>query len=544
MLFNRLLKFISILIIGLIIVIIFSQIVPFEMDEFAAYHPIMCFYYKANILNTFRESCSAYNLNFLNSGIILPLRANNYIGFFQSIIYLPIFPLWKDPLSARFLGYIFLILQAIILGKIFKMKYEHVLIGLVLFFPYFFQHIVDTGPISFQTTSIFLVYFLIIKWTQKIKIYPLLLITLLIFFGIATKLSYFWLLPGLFLIFLWEIIKNKKLIFTYKNLQKLCLGVSISILIFTLLVYGLFLSTDPGNNKIFPFLSEIINGPRGELYSISELIKINWRQLPIIKSLINPLEATQRIYWNNIMHNSIAYFYDFIVFLFLPFIILILMIGKKIVINKNIGDVIILYFSFLVSLFFIIFTRQAWAVHHLILVYPFLILFSIKSLTILKTVNFKWGKFFKFKYIITLFLILFCFLNFLIFITFNKQTVHHANDFSRIKINQILEDEQLAKSYSYVVIDWGMYYLQGLYGNINQSVIYLEPLNQISQIAELKNISNKSNRKLLFIYNKKILESDMDLIQKSFKLSTCKLIQNSTAWDILLEQDNSNNICF
>lgn len=530
------------LIIGVIIVFIFSKIVPYHMDEFAAYHPIMCLYYKANLFNNFRESCSAYNLNFINSGLILPLRANYYVGSFQAILYLPLFILWKSPLSARFLGYIFLLLQAIILGKIFKIKFEYLLGGFLIFFPYFFQHIVDTGPISYQTTSIFLIYFLILKWIKNLKISYLIVITLLIFCGIFTKLSYFWLLPGLLLIFGWEIYKNKKSIFKYNNFRKLCLGFSFALLIFTLLFYFLFLSTNPSDSQSYPLIDEITKSPRSSLYTLSELKEIKIFQMPIIKALINPLEATQRIYANRVIEH--LYIYDFFIFILLPFILIILLYKGKIIFDENIGDLIIFYLSFIITIFFIMATKQAIAMHHLILAYPFLILFSLKSINILKNIQFKSSKTIRFQTIIIPYLALFCILNIYLYSILPKQTIDSQSDFSLIDINKILNNEQLARDYLFVVVDGGMYYSQALYGNINQSVIYIQPLDTENEIQALKDLSRENNRKLLFIYNQKRLESDMNLVRKSFVLDRCKLISESSVWDILLEKNNSRNICF
>ena len=123
---------VSILLIGIVISVIFSQFVPFHMDEFTHYRQILCFHYKYNSLNTFRGGCYEFDLNFLNTGVFLPLRSTAYMGSLHSILYYPLFLVWKSPISARFLGIVFLLIQALILSKIFNIRIGYIFLGLIL----------------------------------------------------------------------------------------------------------------------------------------------------------------------------------------------------------------------------------------------------------------------------------------------------------------------------------------------------------------------------------------------------------------------------
>ena len=123
---------------------IFSAHVPFSMDEFIQYHALSCLYYPSNNLNTFRESCSVHSLAVF-SDCYWPLRSFDYVGSLPGLIYFPLFYLWPSLYSARFLGLLFLMLQAFCLNRIFKVHFLVAFIGLLTFMPYAFQHVVDTG---------------------------------------------------------------------------------------------------------------------------------------------------------------------------------------------------------------------------------------------------------------------------------------------------------------------------------------------------------------------------------------------------------------
>ena len=210
---NKFVKIVLLIIAGLFITILFCKFVPYNMDEFSSYQVIICAHYKNAHLNTFRESCGRSDLNVLNTGLFLPLREYEYIGSITSLYYYPVFLMWKSPVSARFMGIIFLLIQAIILSKIFKIKIEYIFLGLVAFFPYFFQHIVDTGVVGFQITLTYAAYYFLTRWFEKINLKYILIVSLLLFLGIWAKLTFVFFLPGLSLIFLQLLIKNRKSIF-------------------------------------------------------------------------------------------------------------------------------------------------------------------------------------------------------------------------------------------------------------------------------------------------------------------------------------------
>jgi len=532
---------VSLLLIGIVISVIFSRFVPYNMDEFIHYRQIICYHYKYNSLNTFRGGCFDFDLNFLNTGVFLPLRSTGYMGSLPSILYYPLFLVWKSPISARFLGIVFLLIQALILSKIFNIRIGYIFLGLIFFFPYFFQHIVDTGITGFQCSILIFLYFLTAKWLKSLKTsYPL-WIALIVFLGIWAKLSFFWLLPGIGILFLMLVTENRKTIFERKNFQILVVH---SLLIF-IIVGGLssllFLSTDRDGHF---FADELFSGPRSEVYSLKELLDPNTiGQSQAFKALINPYQSTQRIYHVKSL-SLFTYVYDFLVYISIPLMGIILFITAKGDSKKGVLKSLLLFFVFIITFFIILRTKRARFMHHTILSFPFLILCALILFNALREkgrhiLNSRF-----LKIILLSWFSLFFLLNSYLFLTFSNQEIRHFDDFSKIKINEILRNAYLAKNYFYVTIDWGIYYYQALYGHPSQGVLYLTPLNKKWQIDRLKKLSREYDRKLLFIYNTQKKASNLRLIQESFSLKPCHRVDAEAVWQILLEVDESEeNIC-
>ena len=182
--------------------------------------------------------------------------------------------------------------------------------------------------------------------------------------------------------------------------------------------------------------------------------------------------------------------------------------------------------------------------HHTILSFPFLILCALTLFNSLREKGQYVLKSRFWKILLFSWLALFFLLNSYLFVTFPRQEIRHFDDFSKIKINEILINAYLAENYFYVAIDWGIYYYQALYGHPSQGVLYMTPLNKQWQIEKLKELSREYDRKLLFVYNSRKKASNLDLIQESFPLKPCHLVDADSIWQILLEVDESEeNIC-
>ncbi len=493
---------------GLIVVSLFAHFVPYNMDEFSLYHTLACHYYPNNLLNTFRVGCLEFDLMLPFTKVYLPLREYTYMGSLTSVYFTPIFLIWKNPESVRFMGIIFLALESILYSKLFNLKFKYIFIGLTVFFPYFFQHIVDTGVVGFQITLFLTSLLLIRTWVKKKNIIFPFLSFLLIFLGVWTKLTFIWFIPAFLILLAIEVLKDTN------GYRKLLVQFTISVLVIASLFAYLFASQDR-NGKLF--LEEFFSDSRTRITSIKSFLlafRPDWiLSSPVIKAVINPYESTQRIY-DPISKPLFSVFYDVFVFFLLP------LIWVK---SKNARS-IIFYLLFWVTLLFIYRSGRSWSIHHAILAYPFLIM---SFLSLAKSLN---------KKLLIFVIVIFVLLNSFLFLTFSKQKIPLANDFSAQIVNTELNNEELGNKYIYVIVDWGMYYFQSLYGPKNQTALYFEPLDSKNQIEEIKKIAKTENKNIIFVYNSADPKSSMQLINKSFKFKKNKITSKNSIWQLLIQE--------
>lgn len=525
-------KFLVILAVCMTLTIVFCKVVPYNMDEFVHYHAIICHHYSNNELNTFRERCGGYDFNILNTGLILPMRAYFYNGSFPCLYYYPVFRILRDPISARFLGILSLLLQSIILARIFNFRYEYILLFLAVFFPYFFQHMADTGPVLYMTLSVVLLYFLFDNWLRRQQWRHTVVIPFIIWSGIWSKLAYFWIIPSIGVMFLFIAFERRSDI--RKKLKRILVQTPILIIVLAILLSTLFLSTHAENSNNRPYLQYLKDNNYRPIDEITNLDQL--KQNHVFKSLINPLEATQRIYYVG-KPSRFSYYYTLVLYLFVPVSVAIMFLLRR---RRSVFRPLLFYFCFLLTVFMIIRTDGSWAMHHTVLSFPFLVMAMLSTAHILKT---QFGG--RYRLLIKLFFVSFIVLNSYFFMEFQKQEIMGHSDWSRGTVNNVLNNRYLAENYFYVVIDWGMYYYQGLYGPDSQSVLYMDPLKNGRDVDNLKKLSEQYNRKVLFIYNTVHSGSDLGLIKRSFPVKDCKLLEKDTVWSILIEEDsNSENICF
>lgn len=559
---RKLLTFSVYIEVTLLLVFLFCAVVPYEMDEFIHYHPLLCHYYPGNLLNTFRGGCSIYDLNLLNTGVVLPLRSFYYSGSFPALYYLPLFLLWRSPVSARWMGLLFILLQSVLLSKLYKRKLPTVFASLVLFFPYMFQHVVETGPVAFQITTVYLCASLFRRWHERNSMFAAAMAGLLLFLGLWTKLTELWLLPGIGLLFLLSFVEHKGHLLdinpVFRQITEF-LRVSpvglppleraaapgqaprepghrrrflaqflVFFFLFTAPSTVLFLSTSPNDPTVHPLLKQLNDSEQRVIPALDEAF---W-SIPIVKAFVNPLEATQRIYQVGAA-GSLAYAYDFFIY-GAPLGLLLLAITRRPRRWNRIVRGLLLYGVFLLTAGIVLATKQSWAMHHAILSFPFLILSTFEALECFrleKTPHWIEGLLRK------AFIAAFVLLNLAWFLLFPLQRVQVFNDGSKTTVNHLLQDPVLAERYFYVVLDWGMYYYQGLYGADQQSVLYMRGLWEERQIKELKDLSALHKRKLLFIVNSKEPSSDLYVIRKAFNLVRCEAIGEQAVWQVILEKD-------
>ena len=520
------------------ITVMFSAIIPYDMDEFIHYHPLFCHYYPFNILNSFRGSCHAYDLDFLSTGIILPLRSFDYTGSFTAILYAPLFLMWRSPLSARLLCMFFLGFQSWILGKLFHRKVLPIFLGLLLFFPYFFQHLVDTGPVSYQITTVYLLYLLFQKWHSRLKARYAVTAAVVFFCGMWVKPTELLLLPGIGALFCFSLWEHWGMCAAPSHRKTFVLQCLLFGLTALLLSGILLLSTNPSNPADQPLLRQIV---MGEHLSVAEVGK-QFFSLPTVRSLLNPLEATHRIYEVSRLVQSVQWTYNAL--LFAPLLLAIMGLALRRRAWRDALKSILMYAAFAGTLFVVFRTEKAWAMHHTVLAFPFLILSTLFALDILRTARAEW-KTFLLRAAASVAAIGFVAVNLTAFAAFPFQKVRVFNDRSKIAVNTLLHSDILAKRYFYVIADWGMYYYQGLYGSDDQGVLYMRELRQQAQLDSLRELAAKYNRKLLFVLDSHAPSSDLALLTSNLDLRRCTALPEKAVWQVVLEHDTTpQNPCF
>lgn len=501
-------EILAIFLISIIFLFIFSSYVPFNMDEFLSYHTLASHYYHLNKLNTFREGANAYDLvPFPN--LYLPLRSFGYVGIVHDIIYYPLFKLWPSPYSARFLGLIMLIIQAYFINKIFKINILISFIFLLSCMPYVFQHLVDTGPVTFHLTSIFCICYLAHRWVVHIKNgysnswrYPL-VIGLILFLGIWAKLAYFFILPAIIILIFYYIISSE---ISFKNqpMSKILIrDLSILFGIAAILSFILLFAQQPDGSRYF----RVVTNEKGINFFKFNVWIEQVKQFATF--FLNPLKSAHRVF---IIKNSIT-----LKGFFLCSVMIALIYSGiwQLRLKKEKVSFIILNISlFFLTLLLMSVNSRVWAMHHIVLSFPFLILALFYIYSKLRNNR------------IVLFLIsLAIIINFNLYFDLGSLKYKDHDHPSKQKINTLV-NKKFSGQYVFIVIDWGMYYLKALYGEKKQCVLYMEPLVENEQIVQIKKILDKTQRKAVFIGRSDSV-SDLQLIKREFP----GLVQLKTNFD-------------
>jgi len=493
---------------------------PINMDEFSQYHTIICNHYEFNKLNVFREACGMYDLVLPGTDNALPLRSYGYGGSLAALYYYPLFSLWQSPDSARMLGYLFILLQAWVLGRILKQKFAYILVGLVAFFPYYYQIIVDTGIVQFYTTATLFICYFLERWFATRKWQCIVGVGILLFLNIYARLSFVFGVPALVVISLYHLWKNRLSLVLY--LPKLIKQGILALIVMGVPLALYFLSTSALDRSIQPILAEAGRGS----HSWAEMLKIStYLDSELLRRFFSPLEATSRGYDMQKI-GIIPVIYSAILF-GVPVLTILVQWIQRLRKKSNINSKIVLYIiAFIVTVLFMFKSTDTKHMHHAMMAYPFLVL--AWSYLIIDLI----GRFKRVGIIIITGLIVF---NGYFYLTFTNQKVMIYDDASKVKVNEILNSDYLASKYFYVNPNWGTYFYQALYGPKNQSVLYIEAsLDDKSVMDKIAEYPNKYGRQLLYIYDKKISTTKSELLKFDSTLVECSLTKNLDVWGILI----------
>ncbi|MDO8468639.1 MAG: hypothetical protein Q7S29_02670 [Candidatus Peribacter sp.] len=520
------------LVISVLLVTLLSLILPFTMDEFSQFSPIICHYYPYNALNVFREACGLYDLRIplpVLNNMHLPLRAFYYVGSVQALIYFPLFLLWKSPLSARLLGMIWLIAEASVLSILFPgIRRRWFFFGLIGFFFYFLMHVVDRGPIGPQFFFAFLSYWLICQWINTLRLRYVVWLVIITVAGLWLKLSFIWIMVGVAMVSTSYFLQRWRMVFaTPQSTRKFLWQAAVGLLVLALLWYVIFFAQMNDGVRYYKIM-----GLEGML-SWKELLQGEVFSSHSWGILWNMWHANALGKWEQILPptaQSIAY--TLVTILSLPILALGLMATRRLTIRQIIEPAVF-YAAFLVVLSLILLSKTAWAIHHIMLAFPFLIL-SFASL--FDACRHSMRKMWAGWYVVGCMLLA---VNGIAYATYFRQPIRVGDSFSRQVMHEVLYDHTLSSRYIYVIVDFGMYFYQGLYGNRDQSVLFILPLNKAEQIAQLKEIALAQHRKLLFVHQTGWSETNKELIASSFDLQRCSAVPADAVWQILLEKDGS-----
>lgn len=356
------------------ITVLFRWYVPYSTDEFVHYRHAYCSFFDGTHFDYAQAGCEMYNLTLPFTSLSLPLRSVAYVGSFPSLYALPAFFVWPGVDTVRWLGAAFIAIQALVLSRVFRMPLLAAFAGLVGFFPYLFQHVVDTGPIAFQTTSVFLVFMLCKRWCVRPTFLEPALAGLIVFCAIWTKLVYFVLLPGIAFACIPVLIDHHatwwKRGIRSRSLLQVLAGAAIGAGLTAMFAFA----GQPGDPDAMPVLAELNRGGR---YALAEYVE-RFGSLPAVKNLANPLAATQRVF--EVDRPSWAgAFYAILAYCFVPFALL-LCVWRDLALWRRAAGALVLYGAFILTLILITQTKIAWAMHHTVLSFPFLILSFLSTL--------------------------------------------------------------------------------------------------------------------------------------------------------------------
>lgn len=503
--------------------------IPYNDDEFMHYRPLLCGLFPGNRLLTLLEGCGWYDLRLPGLPWTLPLRTFDYVGSFHSLTYLPLYLLWPHPLSARLHGLLYLLLQAWLLGRAFRWRTLHVFLALCAFFPYLFQHLADTGPVAFQTTGILALLLLFRRWLRRPTVGLDLGIALILALGFWAKIIYVVLLPGIALLLLGcmtELPRQALWALRHRLIAHGCLIVCVA----GALCAWVLLAHAPDDASVRPFLDQMLQ--RGERRSVLGALE-SPQSVELLVYTLNPLGATHRIFTVRTMA-ALGTLYDLLVFLAPVLLCALAAIAAPSRWRKMLLP-FACFTAFYVTMAALLTVRLAWAMHHAVLAYPFLLLGTAASLRLVAAPVRNWAGL-GVRWLTAAACVLFVFCNAVAYAMLPLQKIRTPhNDPSKETVNRILADPALAHGAYYVLAGWGMYMLQGLYGHPDQGAFYFGSLWEDRQLDPVRKLAREHGRSLLFVYNRDNKDVDPAFLRRRFTLHRCAGLPEESAWEMWME---------
>lgn len=463
----------------------FSAFVPYDMDEFLAHLQLARLRFPNNELNLYRESPLQYDL--APTGIWgwlppLPLLCYEYVGSFLGLLYAPLYLLFPEPWSARFLGICMLVVQGLIISKLFGFTWRMSFLMLVLCMPYTYQHLVDFGQLTFQTTSVFLVLLLLKKWEGAVVIhrtawiYPS-IVGLLLFVCFWTRPSYIAILVPLLLLIVFKVQGVWR---RYREERgRVALHGMLCSFTFFIPTHLLFTAHTVSGRSYYESLRSV--GLSDDRYNFWRIL-VN--TLSLMAEHLTQLASTTKViqqFPNGLSRIPSCAFWALIIYILVKGSVANKANPQK---TREVDGYLLLS---AMTAVFVGFFEVSWAMHHVILIFPFLILAFCAALRNLTC----YGNSFVTKSALAGAAALNIYLYALIpIIPPHEGRIAHAPELNRY-INEHYSEDALI-----VVVDWGFYYTKAVYSTEKQIVVWPDSPEEMRNAFEL---ATKLNRRPIFI---------------------------------------------
>lgn len=208
--FTKRLPVVEILLAALVLTFAFVSpgLIPYNMDEFSAYHVLGCKYnHLSDVYNTFAAGCAEYDLRLPGTSTFLPLRSYIYIGVAQTLPFWFFWALFHDPVAGRVQGAVYLILATYLLARLVNVRWRHAMYATLLFPTFCLSFILDTGPVGISLCALLLLPLLtraaVAADRPRDKAVMGVLIGVVAFVAISIKPVFLWAAPALALWILW-----------------------------------------------------------------------------------------------------------------------------------------------------------------------------------------------------------------------------------------------------------------------------------------------------------------------------------------------------
>jgi hypothetical protein len=465
------------------VLIVFAKWVPLQMDEFVSYQTLAALSHPHSVENVFCYPNASFYLRVLGR-FNLPLLTYDYIGSLSSLLYSPFFFLWPSPLSARLTGLVALLIQAWVLGKMFRFNVAAVFCCLLFFIPYSFAHIADTGPVAFQTTSVLVVCYLLRQWIlsrhPSHRLGMMAAAGWMIGLGCWVKPTYFFVGVGLAL----TAIAGFLLVLRHRGGERLRRSGEYLILLVcaagsTLLVY----EAQRANGAAYlPVLNRRFIPGQIVLQDLGTRFREN-----VLHFLVNPLDGTSSHF--DVRPELPVWLTAACLLLAIAMILAGGLFPRMH--PRHRGEILFNYGLFGLALLLVATNIYAKSMHHAVLAYPFVLLAIARALQLQRR-----------HYLSKVLLALFLVLNGSLLFRF-PSLMEEARASSSPKAYAGRLNEKLNRGYApnsvIACVDWGIYFIQTVYGPGSQVVLDLCAPDNAGELTQAATIARRLHRDLAVV---------------------------------------------